>query len=100
MKQLTRNSHRESLKVVVMDRQPDCVAIWLFDHQDQGKYLLSFFFVNLYRKDWMNVENFIQMSSNTKFTVWYLNCMAFTAIFFLFIFMNHYICRNKRDPGE
>ena len=42
MKQLTRNSHRESLKVVVMDRQPDCVAIWLFDHQDQGKYLLSF----------------------------------------------------------
>ena len=48
----------------------------------------------------MNVENFIQMPSNTKFTVWYLNCMDYTAIFFLFIFMINYMVRNKRDPGE
>ena len=39
MLQLTHNSHKSSLDIIVMDRGEEVVGVWLMDHQGAGQLI-------------------------------------------------------------
>ena len=38
MLQLTEDSHKVSLNVIVMDRGEEVLGVWLIEHQEEGKF--------------------------------------------------------------